>query len=352
MRATPPFGVVGDSFVARAGLADELWRALVARVPDGNWEALPRCGFVMLKPDCFVRRVHLAVWERLLTAGATPLHVGMVTPDPGRWERLYQYNLSTLNTQNMVGSWWLTARVLEAGPSVVALLMLPDDSVGSAEQLRTIKGPSDPYLTSPGQIRHDLRASNVAMNLMHSSDDPLLAAHEFLLFAGSAQLQNALDVAAGIAPPEWPPARATELLETVAALYPSYDADPVSALVGLKRRVRNLAPLSVRQATEPFYSSYTDVVGAEGGPTARWLAFREASDGELGALLECDDQVTALLALLAKPDSWSGSALVEISDRLRLLGLRYDGWERLVVDTTVHFANCLPQPRAVPTCAG
>jgi len=341
-----PDGVVGDCFPVRIGLADRLWNDLLAYVPGADWTSLRHCVFVMLKPDCFVRRAHRATWERLSRLGATPLHVVRVEPDPGRWERLYQWNLSTLNPQNMVGSWWLTASVLNAGPSVAALLALPEAAMSPAARIAAVKGPSDPYKASKGQLRHDLRATNVAMNLVHSSDDPLSAAHEFLLFAEPADLRSALDAVERLAADDRTRRhhRALALLDDVANEYPTCDVDPVATLVALKEQVRATADNAVCVATERCYEAYAGIAAGHQSPTGRWLAFCAVAQHERAALhaLSCADEATSLMTLLATPAGWGPKTVDEVLSVTHRLGFSVATWPRLVLETTWHYAERLP----------
>ncbi|MCY1144102.1 hypothetical protein OWR29_39415 [Actinoplanes sp. Pm04-4] len=352
-----PPGLVGENFPASVGLAAPLWQRLNDAVPGARWDILPRCVFVMLKPDCLARDCCTLAWKGLVATGAVPLHVVSAMPDPGRWERLYQYNLSTLNPQNMVGSWWLTAQVLMAGPSIAALLYVPDtDGRSPAEVITTLKGPSDPYRTCPGQLRHDLLATNVGMNMIHSADDSLLSAHEFLLFAGEEDLRRALELAADLHAghdADGLHAAALQTIEATAKPVTGHDLDPVSVLIRLKNRVRRLAPVAVRERTEEVYRRLETLAGERNGPTARWRAFESIVRDELPSLPAGTDPVSSLMILLATPRSWGPDTTTTITAAMTAAGLEHSGWPRLVIDTTLHYTDRLPLSTPMEqSCAG
>jgi nucleoside diphosphate kinase len=344
----PPPGLTGKSFAANIGLAPALWRDLRDRAGDGRLDVLRHCVFIIIKPDCMARKLQLAAWERLSACGAVPLHLDIVLPDPGRWERLYQYNLSTLNPQNMVGAWWLTSRVLAMGPSIAALLVMPPSAGADAHAaISRIKGPSDPYRTKPGELRHDFRATNVAMNLIHSSDDPLLSAHEFLLFAPPTVLHHALDTAYavlnGSADVERLRADAESWVgETMRLGYTQCDLDPVSTFVALKRRVRLLAPESVRTETAACYAAYDELIAGEDGPAPRWRAFRAILRREENLLPQDGNLVMRVLGLLAAARTWRASTAADMTAALTALTVQYSEWERLVLETTLYYTDLLP----------
>ena len=94
------------------------------------------------------------------------------------------------NTPIRDGAQWHAARrVYEMGVSV-GLLFGVDGNEDACTRMYSLKGRSNPMLTSRGELRHDFRAPNRSLSLMHSSDDEARVMREAAVFFSPARLQH------------------------------------------------------------------------------------------------------------------------------------------------------------------
>jgi nucleoside diphosphate kinase len=145
-----------------------------------DWD---RTVFALVAPDALVRHVGGDIVRRMRAEGFTP--VG--------WKPLWRRPaaLDAFNERNINQVWKsylyrLVDRLFAFGPAI-ALLMRDDAPVAgldSHERMRAIKGASQPELVKPGTIRSDLDSTNIMLALMHSSDTAAESALESRVFTG------------------------------------------------------------------------------------------------------------------------------------------------------------------------
>lgn len=130
--------------------------------------------FVLLGPDALARHLGVPIVDRLRDAGFTPREWQLI------WHR--PSGLDTFHARNIDQHWKaylyrLVDRLFSFGP----FMALNVD--GSHEELRALKGASDPAQAWPGTIRGDLGSINVMLALLHSSDTPEDSERESAVFA-------------------------------------------------------------------------------------------------------------------------------------------------------------------------
>ncbi|MEU7479717.1 nucleoside-diphosphate kinase [Lentzea sp. NPDC042327] len=129
--------------------------------------------FVLLGPDAVARQLGVPILDRLEGAGFTPLRWHLIGRRPS--------GLDAFHAENIDKHWKgylyrLVDRLFAHGP------FLALEVSGSHEELRALKGSSDPAQAAPGTIRGDLGTINVVLALMHSSDTPADSARESAAF--------------------------------------------------------------------------------------------------------------------------------------------------------------------------
>jgi nucleoside diphosphate kinase len=146
--------------------------------PDVDWE---RTVFTLIPPDALTRGLGIAVLDRFVDAGFTPVASAVVWKRP---ENLDEYNERNINEVWKAYLYRMIDLIFGYGPTV-ALLMRDDQPPGpdsSHQRLRRLKGASTPSEALPGTIRHDLRAINVTCDLVHAADTPAESRHESVSF--------------------------------------------------------------------------------------------------------------------------------------------------------------------------
>lgn len=160
----------------------------------------PRLLFVLIKPDAIVSGKAHALLDALHAAGLPIAAWHRITqPHESQFEELYRFNLAKRALGTEPVGWWLNRQLYTLGESLALLLQTADAQTDAAALMTALKGPSHPWLCRPGQLRHTFCASNLAMNLIHSSDDATATAREARLFGEPVQWQGplpALDSAA------------------------------------------------------------------------------------------------------------------------------------------------------------
>ncbi len=206
------------------------YKNIISKAPElfskQNLSNLSRAVFVLIKPDAVSRGLTSNIINRFQEHGLGVFYVKIIsTPRERDFEELYKFNLTLRNEQNMIGSWWINRLLYTAGPSVALILKSQVSGQRSPyETLAAIKGPSDPQLCERGQIRYDFRAANVALNLIHTSDDPISSVREFQIFDKTSRLAGVLQHEAAF---DWTSALADlptkepelELLEVFSAVF-------------------------------------------------------------------------------------------------------------------------------------
>jgi nucleoside diphosphate kinase len=289
--------------------------------------------FALLKPDAIASGKLKSAIHWLDAHGFALLDVHPIWgPEEWQFEALYQYNLTLRNEQNQISSWWINRRLYTMGPSVCLVLAMKEPQHGSCiyRTLATAKGPSNPLACSPGQLRYDLAASNLAMNLFHCADDPISSAREFLIFQSMPRLRALLDaVTNGMARAlEAHARRRLDLVE--AALPPALTTDPFDIAASILMRTA-LAEGGF-EALPASLLKLADKV-ADTSLAARNRAFQALlrdARSELGETLP-------LTAALAAFPAIADSAMARLLDGLAVAGIKLSEWERLTLQTTAHY---------------
>lgn len=263
-----------------------------------NWNAELFC---LIAPDAIRRHLVGPILSRFAARGL----------EPAGWclRELTSLQIDTMHKLAMARSthayrFRCLDLLFALGPSILLRLAdtgRVDDSPYS--RALAVKGASDPRDAAPGSIRHDLRAINVIMSLLHTSDGPAESQHESELLLNGGTWRH--------------PAELRELL-MVLETGPAETRLFPEVLRGLRSRVLTVI---------------WPVLGVEACATAARLA----AAGELAApragekialLAECPGH--ALLSILAA----GFDQPVDVRET-RLLGL--DDWETAVLFTSAYF---------------
>ncbi|MEU6404727.1 nucleoside-diphosphate kinase [Streptomyces sp. NPDC046985] len=355
-RVRCPGELVEDSYLAQLGQADEVWSRLSRGMPAGALGHLPECVFLMLKPDALVSGRYESLLSGMAEAGWQLLHAqATLTASERHFEELYQYNLTIRNEQNMMCAWWINKRLYAMGPSVALMVRVPPhaDGLTAHQQVKRLKGPSNPFKGSPGELRWDAGGTNLALNLLHSADDPISSAREFLIFHTEDQLLRALGRAAALAgaPPggaadaALPDAVLREQLFLAGAGTRRLDLPSVLTLV--KSRLRATGPdEEYRSATRSLYARYLALVSSPPDIRTRWTRFGELC-AEERAVLDRLDRGRAggdreLLRRLATPSAFDFSTADDIRVELSRRKIACDPWDELALDTSLYYSQLLP----------
>lgn len=89
-------------------------------------------------------------------------------------------------------SWFIPRQLYEMGPSCGVILHRRAAGQPAATAMAQLKGKSQPFLNSVGQLRYDFRAPNKSINLIHSSDDWKATVSEALIFFSRQDIECAL----------------------------------------------------------------------------------------------------------------------------------------------------------------
>lgn len=144
----------------------ERGQALLAACDD-SWPA-ERVALVIFTPGCLVAgqlRYGLELVER---AGFMPVFGRPIRFTQPLVRRVWRYQLRTFRPDR----WRLIVDLLLAGPSFLTVWVDEQPGTGSAAQRMTaLKGPSDPLLGTPGQLRTELGGMNKIINLLHCAQE-------------------------------------------------------------------------------------------------------------------------------------------------------------------------------------
>jgi len=334
------------SLIDRLGLGAEIWARLGLNLDQRREDVLKELVFLLVKPDAVAAGKGHAVFSALDAAGLRFLHLS-TTYGAGEatFEELYKFNLTVRNEKNMVGAWWLNRRLYTLGPSVAVLAHLPQGPRGrSIDDLTELKGPSNPYLAKPGQLRRRLAGTNLALNLVHSSDDALSSAREFLLFESPAALERAFDRLFAPAGPHYlSRADWSACLDVTGR--GSVDLDAVRVLTRLKLRLLGTVRCETcAAALERHRFRYQEILRGDEDVRTAWWTHREICDAELVALRACPGAPAHAepALLLADYRAYDSEAARRLWAGLARLGFHTTEWEQVVVDTTMFYAYQFP----------
>lgn len=356
---TCPVDLIEESYLAQLGQADGIWADLSRRIPVNLLGRLRECVFMMLKPDALISGRHKILLKGMAAAGWQLIHAqATLTAGERHFEELYQYNLTIRNEQNMMCAWWINARLYTMAPSVVLVYRVPDTASGLSahQQVKQLKGPSNPFTGAPGQLRWEAGASNIALNLLHSADDPISTAREFLIFGTAAQLTRALqraDVLAetgpdGVEKAVLPETALREQLFLAGSGNRRLDLPSVLAVIKSRLRATEQDD-EFQSATWSLYTRYRQLAQSslDLDVRARWARFCELSAEERMILDRLDGTgdpagTRGLLRRLATPKGYGFETAEEIRVELQRRKIGLDPWDGLALDTHLYYSQLLP----------
>jgi len=350
-----PQELLEGSYLARLGQADVIWREAGQHIPRHLRPRMRECVFLMLKPDAIQSGRYKTLLADMASAGWRLVHAqATITASQRHFEELYQYNLTIRNEQNMMCAWWLNARLYAMSPSIALMYWVsPEGALTAHQRVNRLKGSSNPFAGSPGELRWNAGGINLSLNLLHAADDPISSAREFLIFGTPGQLVSALQRAEALATGR-PGAQALEdeaLDEQVFLASPGHRGlDLPTVLTVAKSRLRATEPSSaLRQATDKLYRRYRELAARQMDIKSRWATFcelshleRELIDG-LPPEQRNGDGSPGLLRHLAMPAEYD----YQTAERLRVEFLRrkisLDPWDELALDTSLYYHDLFPQ---------
>lgn len=322
-------------------------RRLARAYPDG----CDRLAFLLIRPDAVVQGLVLPILERAARCGLRVADALVIRPHARQLEELYRYTQVQMMAAGSRPMWWYTPRYYQLAPAVVTLLEAGPGGPPAAEALAAVKGPSNPALTRPGQLRFDFGSQNMVMCLVHSSDSAESALREACLFFGelrvagvlsrAGQGQPAPDVAALLAG-HGLPARAAPrptFHQAVARLQaailegPAVQGDP-----DLARPGRDMAAV-LRQACQadlahPRYQARTE---------ALLSAWRAHGTGLLRLAAGRQDDELAFLTWSAALEDTICAYADGVLARLRERGHAIDPWTEILLETGWGFHDLIDQ---------
>ncbi|MDQ5821102.1 MAG: nucleoside-diphosphate kinase [Actinomycetota bacterium] len=135
--------------------------------------------------------------DRLRTNGIYATHLKLLQPHPRLIEEMYRYTQTRLMEFGNRPMWWLTPRYYALCPAAFLLLIGEGDSAGRdvTASLKALKGPSNPALGEPGQLRYDFDAQNIVMCVVHTSESTVEVLREACLFFSQTELDEAIEAA-------------------------------------------------------------------------------------------------------------------------------------------------------------
>jgi nucleoside diphosphate kinase len=168
-------------------------RDMLTALPEDDW-AVPklllnrygvlcdRLAFLIIRPEAVQQGYSLRILERTAELGFTVVAAEIIRPHPRQLEELYRYTQLRLMDAGDRLLWSYTPRYYLLGPAVAVLLKGNFGNRTAAKVLNEAKGPSNPVLTVPGQLRYDFGSQNPVMCVIHSSDDTEAMMREASLF--------------------------------------------------------------------------------------------------------------------------------------------------------------------------
>jgi len=191
---------------------------------------LRHAAVVVFKPDALAGRRIAPCLELLRAHGFRPVAARTFTYDRllirETWR--YQFNVASDDRIDVVDL------LLTAAPSLMTLLWdeRPVGGCPASVRLGALKGPSDPALRSPGQLRYELGVVTALFNFIHTPDEPADVVRDLGLLLDRADRRRLVDELRARRD------RASELRELVAALeraQPPHDLDCERSLERLRR---------------------------------------------------------------------------------------------------------------------
>jgi nucleoside diphosphate kinase len=378
--STCPDFLTQDSFLVRLGQQHQVWNQIRELLPPELVGLLSECVFMMIKPDALAEGKHDVLLAAMRRAGWKLLYSqATLAASLQHFEELYKYNLTIRNEQNMVGAWWINAPLYEMAPSIALVFYIPDDRSGltAHQRVKALKGASNPFAGKAGEIRWEAGATNLALNLLHSADDPISTVREFLIFSTAAQLITVLRQAKAM---HDSPGGATGMVSRERAALDSFEEqvflagtgtrrlDLPSVLVGVKSRLRAATGDSkFADATSAVYAQYRELARLPASIDSRWPRFCEINAAE-SAIIDglrfsraTDDSLHRLLCRLAIPRDYCYDVFDDVHIEFMRQRMAVDPWDKLALATSLYYFSLFPtqaghngrrQSEGNPACAG
>jgi nucleoside diphosphate kinase len=272
--------------------------------------------FVLLSPDATYRGVHLELIERLRKERLVPVAAKVVHSYPELIDELYA---------DLIAGQWQTWRYrlvdasLTLGPAV-ALICRYDGEGDAHAEAAARKGYQHPEEARPGTIRRDLGAVNSIVGLMHSSDGPAESEREAKIFG--------LTAADAVEPQEAAP-RIDYLCRLIAPPAPEH-RDFDRTLASVRTRVLaafwDVLPEPTRDRARRRFS-HPDALGAIGAGADLAELLDGTAPAPLLPVLRCEFE----------PEWRERIRIGQVEDALQSVGVVLDRWERLVLESSLHF---------------
>lgn len=344
--------LAGAGEFTRRGLHQPLLASLQRSIPPDHLRRLSSLVFVLLKPDAVVSGKVPAALDFFERHGLEIAELAVChRTSPRQFEELYKYNLAKYAEEDRPASWWLNGQLYAMAP-VVALLVRCPPHLPAHQTIAALKGPSNPHRGEPGQLRYELGACNRSINLVHTADDPLSTAREYLIFHSRARLAAALAAPAALAASAasagpLPPWRDRYPLVTFGVCRGAAPVDFVGSLVALKLALRALDPAAELSPGDPadavsaVHRELVQLAASAGPPRRRLQRYRELCRLERAALGDAAPRSRWAAALRELTDFESYD--LELAQRVHALlvgeGVWLDPWDRLVVETGMYYLD-------------
>lgn len=341
-----PEEMIGEGYIKNTPALLSTWAQVEKEFAVDERGHLVDLCFLLLKPDLLAAGKGSALFDSLLRQGIRPVAAWACLDSSVRhFEELYKFNLTVNNDQCMLSTWWLHNMPYGMGPTIGLLVTASREDRGDAtvaDYVARAKGPSNPFAARSGQIRFDLVSTNMALNLLHSSDDPISSVRETLVFGTMHTLHLAvsrLRMGSAWAGGGDATVRAEFDRAIMISGHARHDLDLVSTLLRLGLRIDSAA--NVSRTTE---TAALELLNAEGDALERWkryqhlnsLEYRGAREksmtGELGTLRE----------RLLHPDSYDHQFALSLVASMRAHSLPVSPWEQVVLETSMFFRSQLP----------
>jgi nucleoside diphosphate kinase len=273
--------------------------------------------FVLLSSDAAYRGLHGELVGRLRKEGFPPVAARVINAHPELVDDLYA---------DLIAGQWQTWRyrlvdaVLALGPAMALICRYDGDGDAPHELLAERKGYQHPEQAEPGTLRRDFGAINSIVGLMHSSDGPAESQREAAVF-GLLPCQVTED-----------PDRAAEIDYLCQLTTPHAperrDFDDVLAAV----RIRIVASIwdSLDSGTRAgIRASFPHAPGM--GVVAAGGRLAELLDGQVPA------ELLEIIRCEFEPPWRDSMRMGSVENVLRRGGVMLDQWERLVLESSLHF---------------
>lgn len=306
--------------------------------------ALDKIGLILLKPDAivsgkgpsivsFIRRQDISVVD------AIPI----CSPKEFQFEELYKFNLTLRNSHNQIGSWWLNRKVYTMGPSLL-LLVRDDGGTGTTifGKIQSFKGSSDPHKAKPGQIRHEFKGTNMALNLVHTSDNLFSLVREYLIFSSLERLKLVTDRLVDAHPSDEIP----EVEHAINLFFDVFGSEKVQTNVfrvcvrlinEVMLRNNQRSPVDFREMMALSKGKFRD---SEMSRFECNVSLLRDFGAAMRSLLPSESDMESTRELvddLSSLDRWSDLRADKMFLNLAAHGLSLSTWDKLVIQSTAHY---------------